>query len=64
MSAIDKAKNAAQSARGKVTQLAGAALHRPATEDKGRRKQAGADFKDAGEQIKDAGHNVKKAFDN
>lgn len=57
MSAVDKAKNAVQGAKGKVEEAVGKASGDKDTEAEGRTDQASADLKNAGEKVKDAfGH--------
>lgn len=62
MSLKDKMRNAMQKSGGKAKQVGGQVSGRPGTEQRGRRKQAGADLKNAGEQVKDAGGKAKRAF--
>ena len=54
MSATDKAKNAAQQAKGKVKEVAGRVADDERLENEGRTDQAKADLKQAGEKVKDA----------
>ena len=54
MSATDKAKNAAQEAKGKVKEVAGRVADDERLEHEGRTDQAKADLKQAGEKVKDA----------
>ncbi len=54
MSATDKAKNAAQEAKGKVKEVAGRVADDEKLENEGRADQAKADLKQAGEKVKDA----------
>lgn len=62
MSLRDKLRNAMQKSGGKAKQVGGRAAGRPGTEQRGRRKQVGADLKNAGERVKDAGGKAKRAF--
>jgi uncharacterized protein YjbJ (UPF0337 family) len=57
MSAVDKAKDKAQVARGKVKKDAGKALDDPYLESEGKADQVKGNLKQAGEKVKDA---VKK----
>ena len=54
MSGTDKLRNHAEKLRGQAKQVKGRLAGKPATEDKGRRKQVKADLKSAGEKAKDA----------
>jgi uncharacterized protein YjbJ (UPF0337 family) len=54
MSAVDKMKNAAQSARGDVKQEAGKATNNPRLEAEGKADSAAGNLKQAGEKVKDA----------
>jgi uncharacterized protein YjbJ (UPF0337 family) len=63
MSAKNKLSNAAQGARGKVKQVAGALTGNRKTEMKGRRQQVRADLKNAGQQVKGSGRKVKDSMD-
>ena len=54
VSATDKAKNAAQEAKGKVKEVAGRVADDEKLEHEGRADQAKADLKQAGEKVKDA----------
>jgi uncharacterized protein YjbJ (UPF0337 family) len=54
MSATDKAKNTIQDTAGMAKEAVGRVTGDRATEDEGRRDQAGADLKNAGEKVKDA----------
>ena len=54
MSATDKAKNKAQSAKGKVKEAAGRAKGDPVQRDKGKAAQVSGDLKQAGEKVKDS----------
>jgi len=54
MSSIDKAKNTAQKATGKVKESAGKASGNKRLETEGKSDQGGANLKQAGEKIKDA----------
>lgn len=57
MSAMDKAKDKAQAAEGKVKEGAGRALDDPVLEGEGKGDQISGDLKQAGEKVKDAfGH--------
>jgi uncharacterized protein YjbJ (UPF0337 family) len=54
MSAEDKVKNAAETAKGKVKEGAGEATGDESLEAEGRADQARGDLKQAGEKVKDA----------
>lgn len=54
MSAEDKVKNAAETAKGKVKESAGKATGDESLEAEGRADQAKGDLKQAGEKVKDA----------
>ena len=54
MGNLDKAKNAAQQAKGRVKEDVGRATDNPRLRRKGRADQAKARFKRAGEKVKDA----------
>jgi uncharacterized protein YjbJ (UPF0337 family) len=54
VSATDKAKNAAEEAKGKVKEVAGRVADDEKLENEGRADQAKADLKQAGEKVKDA----------
>ncbi|MFH5229876.1 CsbD family protein [Antrihabitans spumae] len=54
MSAIDKAKNAAEDVSGKAKEAFGKVTGDKSTENEGRTDQTKADLKDAGEKVKDA----------
>ena len=54
MSATDKAKNAAQEAKGKVKEVAGRVAGDEKLEHEGRTDQVKSDLKQAGEKVKDA----------
>lgn len=54
LSAADKMKNAAESAKGKVKETAGEATDNKKLEAEGKFDQAKADAKKAGEDVKDA----------
>jgi len=54
MSTEDKARNTAESTKGKAKEAAGRATGKRDLEDEGRADQAKADVKQAGEKIKDA----------
>ena len=54
MSATDKAKNKAQSAKGKMKEAAGRARGDRAQRDKGKAAQVSSDLKQAGEKVKDS----------
>jgi uncharacterized protein YjbJ (UPF0337 family) len=54
VSATDKAKNAAQQAKGKVKEVAGRVADDERLEHEGRTDQAKADLTQAGEKVKDA----------
>jgi uncharacterized protein YjbJ (UPF0337 family) len=54
MSATDKVKNAAQSARGNVKEQAGKATNNPRLEAEGRGDKVVGSLKQAGEKVKDA----------
>jgi uncharacterized protein YjbJ (UPF0337 family) len=57
MSAVDKAKDKAQAAKGKLKKDTGKALDDPVLEGEGKADQVKGDLKQAGEKVKDA---VKK----
>jgi uncharacterized protein YjbJ (UPF0337 family) len=54
VSATDKAKNAAQRAKGKVKEVAGRVAGDDQLENEGRTDQVKSDLKQAGEKVKDA----------
>jgi uncharacterized protein YjbJ (UPF0337 family) len=54
MAAIDKAKNTAQQAKGKVKEAAGTVTHDDKLRNKGKADQTKGDLKQAGEKVKDA----------
>lgn len=54
MSAMDKAKDKAQAAQGKVKEGAGKAMDDPVLEGEGKADQVAGDLKQAGEKVKDA----------
>ncbi|HZQ58123.1 MAG TPA: CsbD family protein [Acidimicrobiales bacterium] len=54
MAAVDKAKNTAQQAKGKVKEAAGEATGDEELRAKGRSDQAKGNLKQAGEKVKDA----------
>lgn len=54
MGTEDKARNAAESAKGKVKEAAGKATDDQDLENEGRAEQANSDVKQAGEKVKDA----------
>jgi uncharacterized protein YjbJ (UPF0337 family) len=54
MGNLDKAKNAAQRAKGKVKEAAGEATGDPRLRRKGKTDQAKAKIKQTGEKVKDA----------
>lgn len=54
MSAGGKAKNKAQSAKGKAKETAGRATGDPVLRDKGKANQVSGDLKQAGQKVKDA----------
>ena len=54
MSALDKAKNAAEDAAGKGKEALGKATDDETTEKQGKKDQSKADLKNAGENVKDA----------
>ncbi len=54
MSGIDKMKNQAENAKGKVKEAVGSATDDDSLKAEGERDQAQADLKDAGEKVKDA----------
>jgi len=54
MGNLDKAKNAAQRAKGKVKEVAGEATGDPRLRRKGKTDQAKAKVKQTGEKVKDA----------
>lgn len=53
MSSLDKAKNAAQEAKGKVKETVGKATDNETLEGEGKADRSGADIKQAGEKVKD-----------
>ena len=57
MSAVDKAKDKAQAAKGKVKKGTGKVLNDPVLEGEGKADQVKGNLKQAGEKVKDA---VKK----
>jgi uncharacterized protein YjbJ (UPF0337 family) len=54
MSTEDKARNAAENAKGKLKEATGSATGDDAQRDEGRADQSKADLKQAGEKVKDA----------
>jgi len=54
MGATDKVKNAAQSAKGNVKEVAGRATHNRDLEAEGKVDKAAGNLKQAGEKVKDA----------
>lgn len=54
MSAVDKARNAAQDLTGRAKEKAGNVVGSPSLQERGRRDQAEADVKMAAEDVKDA----------
>jgi uncharacterized protein YjbJ (UPF0337 family) len=54
MSALDKAKNAAEDVAGKAKETVGKATGDHKTENEGKGDQAKSDLKGAGEKVKDA----------
>ncbi len=54
MSAIDKAKNAAQDVKGKVKEGVGGATDDEQMQNEGKGDQSKSDLKNAGEKVKDA----------
>ena len=54
MGVQDKARNAAESAKGKAKEAAGSATNDRDLEEEGRADQAKSDVKQAGEKVKDA----------
>jgi uncharacterized protein YjbJ (UPF0337 family) len=54
MSAVDKAKNAAEDVEGKAKEAAGRMTGDHSKEAEGRKDQAKSDLKGAGEKVKDA----------
>ncbi len=54
MSAVDKMKNAAENAEGKVKEAFGHATGDHETEAEGKADQSKSDLKNAGEKVKDA----------
>jgi uncharacterized protein YjbJ (UPF0337 family) len=54
MSASDKVKNAAQSAKGDLKKAAGHATNNPRLEAEGQADKTGGSLKQAGEKVKDA----------
>lgn len=62
MGLMDRAKNAAQNATGKLKEGAGRAGDDKKLEAEGKNDQAGANLKNAGEDVKDASGDAKDAF--
>ena len=62
MGAVDKAKNTAQQAKGKVKETVGDATDNDRMAREGKDDQAGAKAKNAGQHVKDAAGDVKDAF--
>ncbi|KQY57600.1 MULTISPECIES: CsbD family protein [unclassified Nocardioides] len=62
MSFIDKAKNAAEDAIGKVKEAVGDVTGNDSLEADGKSDQAEASVKDAGEKAKDLGNDLKDKF--
>lgn len=56
MGVEDKARNAAERAKGKVKETAGDATNDSDLENEGRAEQSEADLRQAGEKVKDAFH--------
>jgi uncharacterized protein YjbJ (UPF0337 family) len=56
MGVEDKARNAAERAKGKVKETAGDATNDSDLENEGRAEQTEADLRQAGEKVKDAFH--------
>jgi uncharacterized protein YjbJ (UPF0337 family) len=54
MSAVDKAKNTAEKAVGKVKKAVGKHTDNPDLQAEGRKDQTSGDIKNAGEKVKDA----------
>jgi len=54
MGVVDKAKNAAQDAKGKAKEAAGKSTDNDRLETEGKADQSKADVKNAGEKVKDA----------
>ena len=54
MSAVDKAKDKAQAAKGKVKKRTGQAIDDPYLEGEGKADQVKGNLKQAGEKVKDA----------
>ncbi len=54
MSAVDKAKDKAQAAKGKIKKGTGKALNDPQMEAEGKADQTKGNLKQAGEKVKDA----------
>jgi len=62
MGEMDKVKNDAEHAKGKVKEKVGEWTDNESLEAEGRTDQSKADLKNAGEKVKDAGRNVKDAL--
>jgi uncharacterized protein YjbJ (UPF0337 family) len=62
MSALDRAKNAAQKLMGNAKEGTGKLTGDQTLEDECHRDRAAGNLKDAGENVKDAGEKVKDAF--
>jgi uncharacterized protein YjbJ (UPF0337 family) len=58
MSATDKAKNKAQSAKGGVKEAVGKAAGNPKLEAEGKGDKAAGNLKQAGEKVKDAARGI------
>jgi uncharacterized protein YjbJ (UPF0337 family) len=54
MATTDKAKNATEEVKGKLTEVAGKVSSNDKLEDKGKANQTEANLKQAGEKVKDA----------
>lgn len=64
MGGLDKIKNDAEDAKGKVKEKVGEWTDDESLEAEGRGDQSKADLKNAGEKVKDAGRDVKDALTN
>lgn len=62
MSVSDKLKHAAQDAKGKAKEAAGAATGNDSMKAEGRGDQGRASAKEAGRHVKEAGKNVKDSL--
>jgi uncharacterized protein YjbJ (UPF0337 family) len=54
VSALDKAENAVEDAKGKAKEGVGSATGNKSTENEAKKNQVKSDLKDAGENVKDA----------